>query len=119
MFFRQPQGCKQVLDYVEPQTDIDARCCRAARTALLNQAQTPATPAAKPASPPPIAYDKWEEAVKKPTDWLTWGGNLRVRDEYMPNTVTISDASPVSQQNVIRFRGRNLGIGDAGDQSES
>ena len=43
---------------------------------------------------------------RSPPTWLTWGADLRVRDEYYDNIVSLSDASPLSEQNVIRFRGR-------------
>lgn len=72
-----------------------------AAMAFATQAQ-PATAAA----PAPTTYDKWEDAMKKPVDWLTWGADMRVRDEYMPNAISLTDADPLSYQNVIRFRGR-------------
>lgn len=57
-------------------------------------------------APPPTSWEEWVKKTKNPTDWFTWGGDLRVRDEYMPNTVTLTEDDPLSNQNVIRFRGR-------------
>lgn len=83
---------------------LRASCCLTATLAAATiQAQT-FTPASK--APPPTAYDKWEDEVKKPCDWLTWGADIRVRDEYLPNSVSLNEHDPLADQNVIRFRGR-------------
>ena len=71
-----------------------------AATSAITQAQTattttaaPAAPAvsvaATPAPPPPTAYDKWEEGVKNPVDWFSWGGDMRVRNEYFNNALSL------------------------------
>ncbi|OQB92743.1 MAG: hypothetical protein BWX84_00852 [Verrucomicrobia bacterium ADurb.Bin118] len=65
-------------------------------------AQTPATTS----PPPPSGFDKWADAMKKPVDWLTWGADLRVRDEYLDSVVSLDESVPYSEQNVVRFRGR-------------
>jgi hypothetical protein len=75
-----------------------------ATATLATQAQTAASPAKAP--PPPSAWDQWAKQAKNPTDWLTWGADVRVRDEYLPNAISLSDADPLSEQNVIRFRAR-------------
>lgn len=62
--------------------------------------------AAPPAAPPPSAFQEWVKQTKNPTDWLTWGGDLRVRDEYYNNSVTLTDTDPLHEQNVIRMRAR-------------
>ena len=74
-------------------------------TAAVLHAQTNA-PAAKPAAPAPSAFEKFTQDTKKPTDWLTWGGDLRIRNEYYNNSVTLSDDVIRHEQDVIRFRGR-------------
>lgn len=66
---------------------------------MTTQAQTPATT-------PAGGFDKWADAMKKPVDWLSWGADIRVRDEYMPNTIALNEHDPMAEQNVVRFRGR-------------
>jgi hypothetical protein len=39
-------------------------------------------------------------------DWLDWGADLRIRNEYYDNIVSLSDANRLHEQDVIRFRGR-------------
>jgi hypothetical protein len=54
----------------------------------------------------PRTFDDCAKEIKNPTDWLTWGGDIRVRNEYYPNTVSLSSASGLSEQDVVRYRGR-------------
>jgi len=54
-------------------------------------------------------FEEWAQQVKNPTPWLTWGADLRIRDEYLPNTVTLTDKDPLAEQNVARFRARVWG----------
>jgi hypothetical protein len=74
-----------------------------AATTLCVSAQT-APPAA--AAPPPSGVEKMLADVKHPVSWLTWGGDLRIRNEYMNNLVTLGNAYAGHEQDVIRFRGR-------------
>ncbi len=76
----------------------------AAVAAMASGTQAQSAAAAK--APPPSAFDQWADGIKKPTDWLTWGADFRLRDEYLPNSVSLSDSAPYSEQNVIRFRSR-------------
>lgn len=49
----------------------------------------PAAVEARPLANPQAnqsAYDRFEERVRNPTDWLSWGADLRVRDEFLENT---------------------------------
>jgi hypothetical protein len=76
----------------------------AAATALAQtQTQTAAT---TPAAPEPTAYDKWEKDVKNPTDWFTWGADLRLRNEYMNNNLFMNESGPLHEQDYFRFRER-------------
>jgi hypothetical protein len=78
----------------------------AAATAL---AQTPTTtPAAStpPAPPPPTAFDQWVKEVKNPTDWLTWGADLRLRNEYFNNALTLGQNVVRHEQDYFRIRER-------------
>jgi len=95
----------------------------AAMSAITQAQTTPTTPAAPaapavsvaatPVPPPPTAYDKWEEEVKNPVDWFSWGGDIRVRNEYFDNAVSLTTDpklsplfAPVHEQDYFRFRGR-------------
>jgi hypothetical protein len=79
-------------------------------TAAVLHAQTnaPAAKAAAAAPPPaaPSAFEKFTQDTKKPTDWLTWDGDLRVRNEYFNNAISLTDTAVGHEQDVIRFRGR-------------
>jgi hypothetical protein len=67
----------------------------------------PAAPSAAPVSAPaPSAFQEWAKEVKQPVDWLTWGMDLRVRNEYYNQIVSLIDTDPLAEQNVVRFRGR-------------
>ena len=68
---------------------------------LVAQAQT-AGATAKQLSP----IEQWIQDAKNPAPWMTWGGDLRIRDEYYNDLVTLADGVPLHEQNVIRFRGR-------------
>jgi hypothetical protein len=72
-------------------------------TSAIIQAQTNATP---PAAPAPTAYDQWEKGAKNPTDWFTWGGDVRFRNEYYNNAATLNDGAARHEQDYFRFRER-------------
>lgn len=65
----------------------------------------PPPPSTKPPAAP-SSFDKFANELKKPADWLSWGADLRVRNEYMDNTITLNEANKLSEQDVIRIRGR-------------
>ena len=76
-------------------------------TATSVIAQTPAAAKApSPAPPPPSAYDKWENEVKNPAPWLSWGADLRLRNEYFDNAITLNDKAVRHEQDYFRFRER-------------
>ena len=75
-------------------------------TSAITQAQTAAPAAAAPVAPAPTAYDKWEKEVKNPTDWLTWGADLRLRNEYFNNALTLNQGAIRHEQDYFRFRER-------------
>lgn len=77
-----------------------------AQSAATSVALPPTAPSAGAPPPPPSATEKWISEVKSPLSWFTWGGDLRIRDEYYNNIVSLTDANPLHEQNVIRFRGR-------------
>jgi hypothetical protein len=62
-----------------------------------------------PITAPPMSVSSLEETVqeiKNPFDWLSWGGDLRIRNEYFNNALSISSANPLHAQDYFRFRGR-------------
>lgn len=68
---------------------------------------TPAALAQPVATPPkPSAYEQFVNDAKHPTSWFTWGADLRVRNEYMDTILSLTDANPLSEQDVMRIRGR-------------
>ncbi len=80
-------------------------------------AQTTSTATvAKASSATPSAiwrFDEFAKQVKNPTDWLSWGGDFRVRDEYFNNAMSLSSNpgfsplfGPPHEQELFRFRGR-------------
>jgi hypothetical protein len=75
-----------------------------AQSASVSVAVPP--PAGAKAAQPPSAFDKFANELKKPADWLSWGADLRVRNEYMDNIVSLTEADLLSEQDVIRIRGR-------------
>jgi hypothetical protein len=47
--------------------------------------------------------------IKKPTDWLSWGADLRLRDEFIENAASLNPYSARHDLNFGRFRGRIFG----------
>jgi hypothetical protein len=68
-------------------------------------APTPPAPAA-PAPAPKSGFAAWNQKSKQITRWWKWGADLRIRDEYMKNTLTLSSSADRHQQNYLRFRAR-------------
>ena len=75
-------------------------------TIVIAPAQT-TVPAA--AAPPPPALSSTEQAIKdlkNPVSWMNWGADLRLRNEYFDNLLTLSSHNPIHEQDYFRFRGR-------------
>jgi len=67
--------------------------------------------ATKPAeaAPPQVSdTEKWIQDVKKPVSWLSWGGDLRLRNEYINNGQSLGSPNGklFGEQDYFRFRGR-------------
>ncbi len=71
---------------------------------LCAQAQTASTP--KAAAPPPNLFDKYADQIKRPVDWMNWGADMRIRNEYYNNTVSLTEKNSLHEQDVMRYRGR-------------
>ena len=54
--------------------------------------------------PPPTLLQK----IKQPVSWMNWGADLRIRNEYFNNLLTLNpnDAKNLHEQDYLRFRAR-------------
>lgn len=69
------------------------------------QAQT--TQTATPAPPPTLSpAEQTIQDIKNPVSWMTWGGDMRVRDEYFDNILTLNPYANLHLQDYLRVRGR-------------
>ena len=75
-------------------------------TLLLASFAASAQTVAPPPQAPPSAYDTWEDSMKTPLDWLSWGGDFRARNEYLNNAITLTPNAALSEQDLFRFRAR-------------
>ena len=82
-------------------------------TLTTTRAQTSSAVAQPPPAPPPNLFDKFSTDVKNPVGWLSWGGDLRVRNEYFNNALSLTSDPTVSplfvnlhSQDYFRYRGR-------------
>jgi hypothetical protein len=50
--------------------------------------------------------EKIIQEIKNPAPWLNWGGDLRVRNEYFNNLLTLNPGNPLHEQDYFRFRAR-------------
>ena len=73
-------------------------------------AQTPpkAAPVAPNAPPPPAlsSTEKKIEDIKNPVPWMNWGADLRIRNEYFRDLLTLNPRAALAEQDYFRFRGR-------------
>ncbi len=84
-------------------------------TLVIASAQT-AQPTAAASAPPPPALSPTEQMIKdikNPTSWMTWGADMRLRNEYFNNAQTLTSDPTVNprfydlhSQDYFRFRGR-------------
>ena len=66
------------------------------------------------ANPPPVLspFEQSIQEIKNPVPWLSWGGDLRVRNEYFDNILSLSPhrkqspSASLHEQDYWRFRGR-------------
>jgi hypothetical protein len=77
-------------------------------TLMAAPAQTTQTTAAAPAPPPPAlsSTEQTIKDIKNPLSWMNWGADLRLRNEYFDNLLTLSPKNPIHEQDYFRFRGR-------------
>ena len=46
------------------------------------------------------------QKIKQPISWMNWGGDLRIRNEYFNNLLTLNPNSRLHEQDYFRFRAR-------------
>jgi hypothetical protein len=76
-------------------------------TLVVASAQTTQTTAA--ATPPPPALSSTEQTIqdiKNPVSWMNWGTDLRFRNEYFYDLITLNPNVKLHEQDYFRFRGR-------------
>jgi hypothetical protein len=83
------------------------------QTTAAAPAKTPQATTAAPAPPPQLSsMEQMLKDVKQPVSWLTWGADLRIRNEYFNDAQTLSSDPSVNRyarlhsQDYFRFRGR-------------
>ena len=77
-------------------------------TLAIASAQT-TQPSATASAPPPPALSSTEQAIKdikNPASWMTWGADLRLRNEYFYDLITLNPRANLNEQDYFRFRGR-------------
>src|ERR1035441_4241680 len=83
-----------------------------AAMSAITQAQTATATATNTAAPaaPPSAFDEYVQQIKNPVDWFSWGGDMRVRNEYFNNALSLGSGpssgpfAGVHEQDYFRFR---------------
>jgi len=78
----------------------------AAAFALTAAAQTNAPATASSAPPAGSRAEKMIKGIKNPVPWFNWGGDLRLRNEYFNNALTLNESSVRHEQDYFRFRER-------------
>lgn len=68
-----------------------------------NVQQASASPAPAPAL---STTEQMIKDIKNPVPWLSWGADLRIRDEYFNNLLTLNQGAAMHEQDYMRFRGR-------------
>jgi hypothetical protein len=77
-------------------------------TLAIASAQTTQPTAAAPAPPPPAlsSTEQMIKDLKNPASWMTWGADLRLRNEYLYDVITLNPRANLNEQDYFRFRGR-------------
>ena len=77
-------------------------------TLVIAPAQT-TQPSAAASAPPAPALSSTEQMIKdmkSPASWMTWGADLRLRNEYLYDVITLNPRANLNEQDYFRFRGR-------------
>jgi hypothetical protein len=72
------------------------------------QTNLPSTVSTSAATAPPAGSraEKIIKGIKNPAPWFYWGADLRVRNEYFNNAITLNEGAVRHEQDYFRFRER-------------
>ena len=73
--------------------------------AQTNSPSISSTPSAA-APPGGNRAEKIIKGIKNPAPWFSWGADMRVRNEYFDNAITLNDGAVRHEQDYFRFRER-------------
>ena len=76
-------------------------------TLVVADAQTNQTAATAAAAAPELSStEQLLKDIKNPLSWMNWGADLRLRNEYFDNLLTLNPHAKLHEQDYFRFRGR-------------
>lgn len=75
-------------------------------TLMLAPAQTTQTAASTPTPPALSSTEQTIKNIKNPVSWMNWGADLRLRNEYFKDLLTLNPRANLAEQDYFRFRGR-------------
>src|ERR1039457_1400323 len=77
-------------------------------TLAIASAQTTQPSATASASPAPAlsSTEQTIKDIKNPVSWMAWGADLRLRNEYLYDVITLNPRANLNEQDYFRFRGR-------------
>src|ERR1035441_8698070 len=77
-------------------------------TLVIASPQTPLPSAAESAPPTPAlsSTEQMIKDIKNPASWMDWGADLRFRNEYFYDLITLNPRANLNEQDYFRFRGR-------------
>ena len=91
---------------IQAQTNPPAGATSAPPAVATTPAQTQAAAPAASTPPPPTAFDQWVKDTKNLMVPITWGADVRLRNEYVNSALTLSDGAARHEQDYFRFRER-------------
>lgn len=90
--------------------ELSSRAAETAGTTAATAApatSAPAQPAAAATPPATSSVEQWIQESKIPFSWMTWGGDLRLRNEYFNNAQSLGNpADKLGEQDYFRYRAR-------------
>jgi hypothetical protein len=108
---RQNDARRKIARPMKTKTTILTTIALAAPLLLAQGQSVQTTPTSKP-TPALSPTEQTIQDIKNPTSWLSWGGDLRARNEYYNNAATLTSdpklnsAAALHSQDYFRFRGR-------------
>jgi hypothetical protein len=77
-------------------------------TLIIASAQTtqPTAAASAPPTPALTSTEQMIKDIKNPASWMNWGADLRLRNEYFYDLITLNRRANLNEQDYFRFRGR-------------